>query len=92
MVASMCEEVQNPQREVPKAMVLSVAAAGITGLIYLIPILFILPDIPLLLSVANGQPIGLVFKIATGSAGGGFALRKLFFEVPTSTLHFSFSI
>merc|ERR1711939_217659 len=29
-------------------MVLSVAAAGLTGLIYLIPILFILPDIPLL--------------------------------------------
>ncbi|KAH7413278.1 amino acid/polyamine transporter I [Cadophora sp. MPI-SDFR-AT-0126] len=77
MVASMCEEVQNPQREVPKAMVLSVAAAGLTGLVYLIPILFILPDIPLLLSVANGQPIGLVFKIATGSAGGGFALLFL---------------
>ena len=31
MVASMCEEVQNPHREVPKAIVLSVAAAGITG-------------------------------------------------------------
>ncbi|TVY21443.1 Amino-acid permease [Lachnellula arida] len=30
MVASMCEEVQMPEREVPKAMVLSVAAAGIT--------------------------------------------------------------
>lgn len=30
MVASMCEEVQNPEREVPKAMVLSVAAAAIT--------------------------------------------------------------
>lgn len=31
MVAAMCEEVQNPEREVPKAMVLSVAAAAITG-------------------------------------------------------------
>ncbi|KAI9048048.1 hypothetical protein LZ554_007845 [Drepanopeziza brunnea f. sp. 'monogermtubi'] len=77
MVASMCEEVQNPGREVPKAMVLSVAAAGLTGIIYLIPILFVLPDVPLLLSVANGQPIGLIFKIATGSAGGGFALLFL---------------
>ncbi|PBP28132.1 GABA permease [Diplocarpon rosae] len=77
MVASMCEEVQNPGREVPKAMVLSVAAAGFTGIIYLIPILFVLPDVSLLLSVANGQPIGLIFKIATGSAGGGFALLFL---------------
>jgi amino acid transporter len=77
MVASMCEEVQNPDREVPKAMVLSVAAAGFTGIIYLIPILFVLPDVSTLLSVANGQPIGLIFKTATGSAGGGFALLFL---------------
>lgn len=77
MVASMCEEVQMPQREVPKAMVLSVAAAGITGVIYLIPILFILPDVATLLGVANGQPIGLIFKTATGSAGGGFGLLFL---------------
>ncbi|KAG9238286.1 amino acid/polyamine transporter I [Amylocarpus encephaloides] len=77
MVASMCEEVQMPEREVPKAMVLSVAAAGFTGIVYLIPILFVLPDVDLLLSVASGQPIGLVFKSATGSAGGGFALLFL---------------
>jgi len=54
----MCEEVQNPEREVPRAMVLSVAAAGVTGLIYLIPILFVLPKVEDLLGVANGQPIG----------------------------------
>lgn len=77
MVASMCEEVQNPEREVPKAIVLSVAAAGLTGLIYLIPILFVLPDVQTLLGVANGQPIGLIFKIATGSAAGGFGLLFL---------------
>jgi amino acid transporter len=77
IVAAMCEEVQMPEREVPRAMVLSVAAVGITGIIYLIPILFVLPDVILLLSVANGQPIGLVFKIATGSAGGGFGLLFL---------------
>ena len=77
MVAAMCEEVSNPEREVPKAMVLSVAAAGITGVIYLIPILFVLPDVQLLLDVANGQPIGLLFKTVTGSAGGGFGLLFL---------------
>ncbi len=77
MVASMCEEVQQPHREVPKAMVLSVAAAGITGVIYLIPILFVLPNVQTLLGVANGQPIGLLFKTVTGSAGGGFGLLFL---------------
>ncbi|KAK9419622.1 putative Gaba permease [Seiridium unicorne] len=77
MVAAMCEEVQNPEREVPKAIVLSVVAAGITGLVFLIPILFILPDVQTLLEVANGQPIGYIFKTATGSAGGGFGLLFL---------------
>lgn len=77
MVASMCEEVQQPQREVPRAMVLSVAAAGITGVVYLVPILFVLPDVALLLGVSNGQPIGLLFKTITGSAAGGFGLLFL---------------
>jgi amino acid transporter len=77
MVAAMCEEVQNPHREVPKAIVLSVAAAGVTGIIYLIPILFVLPPVDLLLGVANGQPIGLLFKTVTGSAAGGFGLLFL---------------
>ncbi|KAA8651876.1 hypothetical protein EYZ11_004191 [Aspergillus tanneri] len=77
MVAAMCEEVQNPHREVPKAIVLSVVAAGVTGLAYLIPILFVLPDVKMLLSVASGQPIGLLFKTVTGSAGGGFGLLFL---------------
>ncbi|KAB8218570.1 hypothetical protein BDV33DRAFT_192676 [Aspergillus novoparasiticus] len=77
MVAAMCEEVQNPHREVPKAIVLSVVAAGITGVVYLVPILFVLPDVKTLLNVASGQPIGLVFKTVTGSAGGGFGLLFL---------------
>jgi amino acid transporter len=39
MVAAMCEEVQNPEKEVPKAMVLSVVAAAITVCL-LFPIVF----------------------------------------------------
>lgn len=77
MVAAMCEEVQNPEREVPRAIVLSVLAAGITGVIYLIPLLFVLPDVQMLLSVANSQPIGTLFKTVTGSAAGGFGLLFL---------------
>ena len=77
MVASMCEEVQNPAREVPKAMVMSVVAAGFTGLLYLIPILFVLPDVQLLLKASAGQPITVLFKEVTGSAAGGFGLLFL---------------
>lgn len=77
MVASMCEEVQNPQREVPKAIVLSVVAAGITGVCYLVPVIFVLAPVKRLLAEASGQPIGLIFKLATGSPGGGFGLLFL---------------
>lgn len=73
----MCEEVQNPHLEVPKAIVFSVVAAGITGLVYLIPIMFVLPNVQMLLQVPSGQPIGLLFKTVTGSAGGGFGLLFL---------------
>lgn len=57
LVASMCEEVQMPHREVPKAMVMSVVAAGITGIFYLVPILFVLPNVQELLSASAGQPV-----------------------------------
>lgn len=81
MVAALCEEVANPEREVPKAIVLSVAAAGVTGVIYLIPILFVLPDVKVLLAVANGQPIGPLFKTVTGSTSGGFGLLFLILRI-----------
>lgn len=95
MVASLSEEVQNPEREVPKAMVLSVAAAGVTvgvffvlpvellanvdlkGVIYLIPVLFVMPDIQELLAAPLGQPMPVLFKEITGSAGGGLGLLIL---------------
>lgn len=79
MVAAMCEEVQNPQHEVPKGMILSVVAAAFTGIIYLLPVLFTLPveKIELLLQVPGGMPIGVFFKIVTGSPGGGFGLLFL---------------
>ncbi|KAF3919873.1 hypothetical protein ABW21_db0202693 [Orbilia brochopaga] len=77
MVASLCEEVQNPDREVPRAMVLSVLMAALTGIVYLIPLLFVLPEVKIVLSVANGQPIGLIFTTATGSKAGGMCLLAL---------------
>ncbi|KEF58750.1 uncharacterized protein A1O9_06676 [Exophiala aquamarina CBS 119918] len=81
MVAAMCEEVQNPHLEIPRAMVLSVVGPGITGIIYLLPVLFVLPPVEILLAVKNGQPIGFLFKIVTGSAGGGFGLLLLLLGV-----------
>lgn len=57
--------------------VLSVVAAFITGVVYLIPLNFVLTRIPDLLAVASLQPMPLLFKFVVGSAGGAFGLLFL---------------
>ncbi|KAI9636211.1 amino acid/polyamine transporter I [Dioszegia hungarica] len=81
MVAALCEEVKEPAREVPRAMVLSVAAAAITGLVYLLPINFVLRDIPDLLAVASLQPMPLLYKLVTRSSGAALGLLILILGV-----------
>lgn len=50
MIASMAEEVENPDVQVPRAMVYSVLVGAVSGLVYLLPIVFTLPDIATLLA------------------------------------------
>ncbi|BEJ15277.1 hypothetical protein CspHIS471_0410440 [Cutaneotrichosporon sp. HIS471] len=79
MVAALCEEVHSPQKEVPKAMVYSVIAAGITGIVYLLPIIFVLPvdKIEYLLAVPSLQPMPELYKIVTRSSAGAMCLLTL---------------
>ncbi|EXA37295.1 hypothetical protein FOVG_11553 [Fusarium oxysporum f. sp. pisi HDV247] len=74
LVASLCEEVENPHLEVPRAMVISVVVSGFVGLAFLIPVLFTLPDVATLLAVASNQPIGTMFKMVTGSKAAAVVL------------------
>nr|ODN86931.1 GabA permease [Cryptococcus depauperatus CBS 7841] len=81
MVAALCEEVKEPVHEVPRAMVLSVAAAAVTGLVYLLPINFVLPAIEPLLAVTSLQPMPLLYKQVTGSTGAALGLLFLILGV-----------
>ena len=45
----MAEEVHNPSEILPKAISLSVPIGTILGVVFLLPILFTLPDVPTLL-------------------------------------------
>ncbi|ORY62519.1 amino acid/polyamine transporter I [Pseudomassariella vexata] len=74
MIISMCEEVREPATQVPKAMVLTVCINTVAGLMFLLPILFVLPDIAELIALASGQPVPTILKSAVGSAGGAFGL------------------
>ncbi|KAL9708747.1 hypothetical protein Ac2012v2_008127 [Leucoagaricus gongylophorus] len=70
----MCEEVRNPTRQVPQAMVWAIPIGFLTGVLFLLPLVFTLPDINMLLAVSGGQPIGVLFTTVMGSRGGGFGM------------------
>lgn len=70
----MCEEVQNPSIQVSRAMVATIFINTFAGLLFLIPLVFVLPDIHGLLQLASGQPVPVIIKSAVGSSGSAFAL------------------
>ncbi|KAI1505913.1 amino acid/polyamine transporter I [Biscogniauxia marginata] len=72
MIISMCEEVRAPATQVPKAMVLTVCLNTLAGLIFMIPLVFVLPEIPDLILLA--QPVPTIIKSAVGNSGGAFGL------------------
>lgn len=67
MVITMCEEVHQPATQVPKAMVATVAANLVLGLVFLIPLVFVLPDLAMLSEV--DQPVPTMIKSAVGPQG-----------------------
>ncbi|KAE9581547.1 hypothetical protein CGMCC3_g2470 [Colletotrichum fructicola] len=55
-------------------MVATACINTVAGLLFLIPLVFVLPDIQQLLAVSAGQPVPTIIKSAVGSPGGAFAL------------------
>lgn len=74
MIISMCEEVHQPATQVPKAMVGTIVLNTFAGLLFMIPLCFVLPDIQMLINLGNGQPVPTIIKSAVGSSGGAIAL------------------
>ncbi|KIW29122.1 uncharacterized protein PV07_04959 [Cladophialophora immunda] len=74
MIISMCEETRYPSTQVPKAMVATVILNTLAGLLFLIPLVFVLPDVEFLVNLASGQPLPSILKSAVGSSGGAFGL------------------
>ncbi|KIK45428.1 hypothetical protein CY34DRAFT_535759 [Suillus luteus UH-Slu-Lm8-n1] len=81
MIINMAEEVHNPSKILPKAIVSSVPIGALSGVVFLLPILFTLPDVATLLQVSSGQPIGLMFTLIMGSRAGGFGLWFIIFGI-----------
>jgi len=75
MIVSMCEEVAHPETQVPKAMVGTIGLNFICGMLFMIPLMFVLPNIADLLALPSGQPVPAILLSAVGgNAGGAFGL------------------
>lgn len=74
MIISMCEEVERPATQVPKAMVITIIINTFGGLLFLIPLMFVLPDLAELIALPSGQPVPTIIKSAVGSSGGAIGL------------------
>lgn len=55
-------------------MVLTIVINTVAGLMFMIPLVFVLPEISDLVALASGQPVPTIIKSAVGSAGGAFGL------------------
>ncbi|KAI5361669.1 Putative amino acid/polyamine transporter I, amino acid permease [Septoria linicola] len=74
MVVSMCEEVQKPAEQVPKALVGALVLNWACGFIFLVPLMFVLPDLVAVTTDPTGQPLPAILGRAIGNQGGAFAL------------------
>ncbi|CAG8190921.1 unnamed protein product [Penicillium olsonii] len=74
MIISMCDEVRDPQVQVPQAMIGTILLNTVAGLLFLIPAVVVLPDMVLLINEASGQPVPVIIKSAVGNTIGTFFL------------------
>ncbi|KAF3384793.1 hypothetical protein F1880_001735 [Penicillium rolfsii] len=72
MIISLCEEVREPAVMVPKAMVGTIVINFVAGLLFLIPVCFVMPELSLLINAS--QPTPVIFKHAIGNSAGAFCL------------------
>lgn len=70
----MCEEVQHPSTQVPKAMAGTILLNLACGLVFIIPLVFVMPDQEYLANLASGQPLPVIIHNAIGIPGASFAL------------------
>jgi amino acid transporter len=67
-IVSMSEEVKSPERTIPKGLTYSILASTFTGLVFIIPLLSVLPELSRLLDDnPDIFPIDIVLRLSTKS-------------------------
>ncbi|GAM42824.1 hypothetical protein TCE0_044r17147 [Talaromyces pinophilus] len=78
-VTHITEEMPNPSRNAPLAIAITLTIAFLTGLTYLIALMFSVQDFAALSTTNTGLPLAELFYQATQSAGGAFGLTFILF-------------
>lgn len=70
----MSEEVKSPATQVPKAMIGATIMNFLIGFIFLVPLVFVLPDIKAFINDPYAQPVPVILRSAVGNETGAFVL------------------
>ncbi|KAK7519820.1 putative choline transporter Hnm1 [Phyllosticta citriasiana] len=73
-ITHITEEMPNPSRNAPLALLCTLLIAFVTGLTYLVALMFSVQDYAALSDSSTGLPLAELFRQATSSTGGAFAL------------------
>ncbi|RGP72383.1 hypothetical protein FLONG3_6779 [Fusarium longipes] len=77
VVLHLTEEMPNPSRDAPRAMLLAVVIGGITGFVFILVILFCLTDPTKVLTSSTGMPIVEMFLQSTKSRAAATILALM---------------
>ncbi|KAF7712196.1 Choline transport protein [Penicillium ucsense] len=78
----LAEEIPQPSRNIPKAVLAQMAVGFTTGILYMIAIFYSIQDLDSVTSSAYNFPLAEIYYQATGSRGGALGLLILAF-IPT---------
>ncbi|KAH2232019.1 hypothetical protein KXV37_000297 [Aspergillus fumigatus] len=73
-ITHITEEMPNPGRNAPLALACTLGIAFVTGLTYLLSLMYSVQDYSSLASTQTGLPLAEIFRQATQTRGGAFAL------------------
>ncbi|OAQ65313.1 choline transport protein [Pochonia chlamydosporia 170] len=77
VVLHMTEEMPNPSRDSPRALIYAIMVGGVTGTIFILAILFCFNDPEAILGTATGMPIVEMIYRATNSRAGTTVLSLM---------------
>ncbi|KAM0289403.1 hypothetical protein ACHAO9_006056 [Fusarium lateritium] len=77
VVLHLTEEMPNPSRDAPRAMMLAIVIGGITGLFFILVLLFCLTDPATILATSTGMPIVELFLQSTKSRAAATILALM---------------